>query len=83
MQSVGDVFRTVDQEIQLGWQHIRDWAERVFTRERNAEIALLASTLALWAVLLFYLYSALQNYTIADMSPYVSSLNGQLGIPGY
>jgi len=83
MQAIGDVLRTVDQDIRLGWQHIRDWAERLLTSERRAEIALLLSTLTLWVVLLFYLYRAFQNRTIVSISPYLSSLNSQLSIPGY
>ena len=83
MQAIGDVLKTLDQEIQLGWQHIRDWAERLFAGDRTAEIVLLPSMLALCAVLLFYLYKALQSHTIVSISPYLSSLTGQLAVPGY
>jgi len=83
MRSNSEVLVQWANEIPIGWQHIRNWAERVFTRERKAEIALLAFTLALWAVLLFYLYKPLQSYTIVDMSPYLSSLNSQLAVRGY
>jgi hypothetical protein len=73
----------VDQEIHLGWQHIQSWTERVFTKERIADIVLLLFTLALWAVLLFYLHRAFENRTIVDISPYLSSLNSELSVPGY
>jgi hypothetical protein len=64
MQTIGDVWRSVDQEIHCGWHHIQSWAERVFTKERRADLALLLCTLTLWTVLLFYLYRALLNRTV-------------------
>jgi len=83
MQALGDVLRTVDHEIHLGWQHIQSWTERVFTKERIADIALLLFTLAVSAVLLFYLYRAFQNRTIVAISPCLSSLNSQITVPGF
>ena len=70
------------EEITADWEQIRSWAERVFTKESIADIALLLFTLTFWAVLVFYLYKALQNYTIVGISPYPSSLNSQPSVPG-
>ena len=83
MQAVGDVLRTVDQEIHLGWRHIRSWAEGVFTKERIANIALLSSIVAILAAVLFSLYRAVQSNTSVDISPYLSSLSWRPPVPGY
>ena len=72
MQTVSGVLRTVDQEIHLGWQHIRSWAESVFTRERKAEILVISFTLTLCAVLLFCLLKAAQNFTVVNPSASLS-----------
>jgi hypothetical protein len=71
------------EEISTDWEQIRSWAQSLLTRERIAGIALLASTVTLWAALLFYLYNAFQNYTIVEVSPYLSSLNWQMPVPGH
>ena len=71
------------EEISADWQQIKSWAQSLLTRERIASIALLASTVALWAVLLSSLYEAFQNYRILEASPYRSSLNWQLPTPGF
>ena len=77
MQTIGGVLKTVDQEIHLGWQHIRSWAQSVFSRERAAEIVFVAFTLALWALLLLCLLKAAQTFTIVNPSASLSFLNGQ------
>jgi len=84
MRAASEVLGDWIEEITADWEQIRSWAERVFTKERIADIALLLFTLALWAVLLFYLYRALLNRTIVGISPYLSSsLDSQLSVPGY
>jgi hypothetical protein len=83
MQVISDVLRTVDQEIQLGWQRSRDWADRVFTRERIADITMVVSTVTILAAVLFVLSRAVRHHTIERVSPYISSLDWQLGMPGY
>ena len=46
------------------WQHIRSRVERFLDKEKIAEIALVTFTLAIWGVILFSVYQALQNLTM-------------------
>jgi len=71
------------EEISADWEQIKSWVLSLLTRERVASIALLLATVALWAVLVSYLYEAFQNYRILEASPYLSSLNWQLPAPGF
>jgi hypothetical protein len=71
------------EEISTDWEQVKSWALSLLTRETVASIVLLASTVALWAVLLSHLYNAFQNYRILEASPYLSSLNWQLPAPGF
>jgi len=83
MQTIGETLRTVDHEIHLGWQHVREWAERVFTKEMIADVTVVVSTVTILAALLFALNRAVQNHAIEGISPYVSSLNWQQPMPGF
>jgi len=83
MQTIGEALRTVDHEIHLGWQHVREWAARVFTKEMIADVTVVVSTVTVLAVMLFVLNRAVQNHTIEGVSPYVSSLNWQQPTLGF
>jgi hypothetical protein len=83
MQTIGDALRTVDHEIHLGWQHVQDWAEGVFTKERIAGVTVVLSTVAILAVMLFVFNRAVQNHTIEGVSPYAASLNYQPPVLGF
>jgi len=83
MQTISDALKTVDHEIHLGWQHVREWAESVFTKERITDITVVVSTVAILAVILFAFTRAVQNHTIEGVSPYLSSLNYQQPVPGF
>ena len=83
MQTIGEALRTVDHEIHLGWQHVREWAARVFTKQMIADVTVVVSTVTVLAVMLFVLNRAVQNHTIENVSPYVSSLNWQQPKPGF
>jgi hypothetical protein len=83
MYAITDVLRTVDHEIHLGWKHVREWAESVFTKETIADVAVVVSTVTVLAVMLFALTRAVQNHTIEGISPYASSLNCQQPTPGF
>jgi hypothetical protein len=62
---------------------VREWAKRVFTRDRMVVVALSGSTLAMLGAVFFALYGAMEANTIAVPSSYLSSLYGQLSVPGY
>jgi len=83
MQTIGDALRTVDNEIHLGWKHVREWAESVFTKETVADVTVVVSTVTVLAVMLFALTRAVQNHTIEGISLYASSLNYQQPTPGF
>ena len=83
MQTIGGVLRTLDQEIHLGWRHVRSWVGSTFTRERTTEIVFASFTLTLFALLLFDLYKAVHSFTIVSLSPSLSSMNWRLAVPGY
>ena len=83
MQTIGHALRTVDHEIHLGWEHVREWAKSVFTKERIADVTVVVSTVTVLAVMLFALTRAVQNHTIEGISPYASSLNYQQPTPGF
>jgi len=83
MQTIGETLRTVDHEIHLGWQHVREWASRVFTKEMIADVTVVVSTVTILAALLFALNRGVQNHTIEGVSPYLSSLNWQQPMPGF
>lgn len=70
MQPISDVLKTVDQEIRLGWHQLRYWAERVFTKQRITEIAIVTSTLTIIGVVLLYLVRAMQHCMITGPLPY-------------
>lgn len=72
MKDIGDVWRTVDQEIHLAWQRTRSWMERAFSEERIVDIAVLLCVAAVLAAVLFALHNTLQNNTIVEISPYLS-----------
>ena len=83
MRATGQILRHWAEGVSADWEQIRSQAERILTKERVADIALLATTVAILAVVLFSLYKAVQNHTIVGISPYLSSANWQLSIPGY
>lgn len=62
---------------------LKSWAKSTFTKEKMAEVGVLAATPVLFGVLGAALYQGLQNYTIAGVSPFLASANWQLSIPGY
>ena len=67
----------------LDLEGVKEWAKRVFTEDRMVAVALSGSTMAVLGVVLFALYGAMEANTIVAPSPYLSSLNWQLSIPGY
>ncbi len=83
MQGMSDVWRTVDHEIHLGRQRIRDWAAEAFTKERIADVVMLLATVALFAVLLLFLQRAFQIQTAEGVSPYLSSFRWDPRMPGF
>jgi len=62
---------------------VREWAKRVFTKERIVAFVLFGSTVAVLAVVFSALYGAMEANTIAAPSSYLSSLNWHLSLPGY
>ncbi|MGW8180834.1 MAG: hypothetical protein ACWGQW_19050, partial [bacterium] len=62
---------------------VREWAKRVFTKERMVAFALSGSTVAVLAVVFFALCGAMEGNTIVAPSSYLSSLNWHLSLPGY
>ena len=67
----------------LDFQAVKEWAKRVFTKERIVTIAVSGSTLTALGVVFFALYGAMEANTIVAPSPYLASWNWQLSIPGY
>lgn len=63
------------EQISTNREQIRAWVKRVFTGQRISTVALLSTTIAILAALLFSLYKAVQSNTIVGISPYLSSLN--------
>jgi hypothetical protein len=70
MQPISGVLKTLDRELHLGWRQLRCWAERAFTKQRIAEVAIFTSTLTIIGVVLFYLIGAMQDRTIVRLFPY-------------
>ena len=70
MQPISDVLKTVDRDLHLGWRQLRYWAERVFTKQRITEIAIVTSTLTIIGLVLLYLARAIQQHTITGPLPY-------------
>lgn len=64
MRGHPEVARHWGEGISTDWEQLRSWSDRVFTREKTAEMGALLATLALWAVLLISLYRAAHNYTV-------------------
>jgi hypothetical protein len=83
MQPINHVWRTVDQEMHLSLQHLRDWVVRGCTRERLADLTMLIATLAILTAVMLVLSRAAQNHTVEGISPYSSSLNWPSPVPGY
>lgn len=83
MRANGQVLRHWAEGVSTDWEQIRSWAKRILTRKRVADIALLSTTVAILAVILFSLYKAIQNHTITGISPYLSYANWQPSVPGY
>lgn len=83
MQGMGEVWSAVDQEIHLGWQHLRDWAAEALTKERMAEVTMLLATMAFLAVLLLFLQRSFEIRTVEGLSPYLSSFRWDSPIPGF
>jgi len=69
--------------ISTDWEQIRSWPQGVFTGQWIAAVALLSSTIAVLAAVLFSLSKAVQGHAIVGATPYLSSLKWQLPIPGY
>ena len=67
----------------LDLEGVRGRAKRVFTKDRMVVLALSGSTLAVLGAVFFALYGAMEANTIAVPSSYLSSLHGQLSVPGY
>ena len=61
MQTVGDIVKSVDREIHLGWQHFLSWAKTVITKESALEVLFLSLTLTLCALVVFFLHKAVQK----------------------
>jgi hypothetical protein len=70
MQTPDGILTAVNDEIHLGWHRLRWWAERVFARQRIAEIAIITSTLTIIGVVLLCLIGAIQDRTITGPFPY-------------
>lgn len=83
MEARSEVLGHWAEQISTDWEQTRSWAQRIFSRERIGSVVLLGSTVAILVAILFSLYRAVQSNTIVGGSPYLSSLNLQLSIPGY
>jgi hypothetical protein len=70
MQTISHVLRIVDRRSYLSRRRLRYWADRVFTRQKIAEIAIVASTLTIIGVVLLCLDRAIQDCTITGPLPY-------------
>ena len=70
MQTADGILTAVNNEIHLGRHRLRWWAERVFVRQRIAEIAIVTSTLTIIGVVLLCLIGAIQDRTIIGPFPY-------------
>jgi len=64
------------------WAEIKDWARKMFTGERIAEIAAAASILAILALIFFSLSNAMQNMTYAGLEATGFGFTG-IGIPRF
>ena len=47
------------------WEMVKDWAERLLTPEKKAEVILTAGTLVLMGYVAFVVCHGLENYTMA------------------
>ena len=50
--------------LHIDWNQLRTWGEKTLTRERVAEIALLASTATVLGYVIWWAAKAAENYTI-------------------
>jgi hypothetical protein len=62
---------------------VREWAKRVFTKDRMVAVALSGSTLAVLGAVLFALYGAMEANTVVAPSTYLASMNWQPSVPAF
>jgi hypothetical protein len=52
------------ETIHPDWETVKAWAKRTFTKQRIADLVVLASTVAVLGMVLHILHSALENHAI-------------------
>ena len=67
----------------LDLEGVKQWAKRVFTKDRMVAVALSGSTLAVLGTVLFALFGAMEANTVVAPSTYLASLNLQPPVPGF
>jgi len=67
MQANTGAHRHVLEAFHVDWNQLRTWREKTTTKERFAEIALLASTATVLGYVLWWAAKAAENYTILGL----------------
>jgi hypothetical protein len=67
MQANTGTPRHVFYGLHLDWNQLRAWTEKTLTKERLAEIALLASTATVLGCVVWWVAKAAENYTILGL----------------
>ncbi len=67
MQANTGAPRHVFDGLHLDWNQLRTWREKTMTKERFAEIALLASTATVLGYVVWWAAKAAENYTILGL----------------
>lgn len=67
MQANTGAHRHVFEGFHVDWNQLRTWREKTMTKERFAEIALLASTVTVLGYVLWWAAKAAENYTILGL----------------
>ena len=50
--------------LHVDWNHLRNWKQKTLTKERVAEIALLATTATILGYVVWWVAKAAESYTI-------------------
>ena len=67
MQANTGAPRHVFDGLNVDWNQLRTWREKTVTKERLAEVALLASTATILGYILWWAAKAAENYTILGL----------------
>jgi hypothetical protein len=67
MQANTGAHRHVLGGFQVDWKQLRSWKEKTMTKERLAEIFLLASTVTVLGYVVWFVAKAAENYTILGL----------------